>query len=161
MIRLLIPLFIVLFTSLAAAAPEVAKAPRTEPIDITSDRMEADDSSRQVRFLGQVVARQGDVTLYAHEMRVYLQAKAQEIDRIEAYGDVRIVQGEKVATAQKGVLHNREGRIVLTGSPKVHQGDDFVSGDEITVFTREEKSVVRGSEGSRVRATFHPKEEGK
>jgi lipopolysaccharide export system protein LptA len=139
-------------------APGAAATSR-EPIDITSDRLEADDAAKEIRFLGQVVARQGNVTLYAREMRVFLPPKGQEIERIEAFGDVRIVQGEKVATAEKGVFHNEDGRIVLTGTPKVHQGRDFVTGDEITVYIREEKSVVRSGGDSRVRAIVHPKGE--
>ncbi len=71
---------------------------------------------------------------------------------------MRIVQGERVATGEKGVYLNREDRIILTGSPKVHQGKDIVTGDEIIVFLNENKSIVKGSEGSRVRATFHPQE---
>lgn len=151
---------LLLFVLLAAAVVSMAADPplgnrNGQPIDITSDRLEADDAARKVRFLGQVVARQGDVTLYAREMLVILQEKAQEIDRIEAYGDVRIVQGERVATAQKGVYLNREGQIVLSGSPQVHQGKDVVTGEEIIVYLNEDRSEVKG----RVKATFRPKGE--
>ena len=41
----------------------------------------------------------------------------------EAEGDVRIVQGARVATGQKGVLYREEGRVVLTGAARVHQGE--------------------------------------
>lgn len=161
MIRSLPILLLWLLAALPATAEPPAPAKRSEPIDITSDRLEADDATKQIRFLGQVVARQADVTLYAREMRVFLQPQGQEIERIEALGEVRIVQGEKVATADKGVLENREGKIILTGAPKVHQGKDFVTGDEITLYLHEEKSAVRSLGESRVRATFHPKTEAR
>lgn len=128
-----------------------------EPIHITSDRMEADDAARRVTFRGDVVARQGDVVIYAQEMDVFYQEGTREVERVEALRDVRIVQGPKVATGQKGIFYRAEGRLVLTGSPRVHQGEDFVEGDEVTVFIGEERSVVSSEGGSRVNAVFHPK----
>ncbi len=156
----LLLLFSLLLPAVAAMAAPANGAHRQEqPIDITSERLEADDAARQIHFIGNVVAKQGDVTLYAREMVVTLQPKGQEIDRIEAFDDVRIVQGERVATGQKGVYLSKKGQIVLTGSPQVHQGEDVVTGDEITVFLDESRSIVKSDAGSRVKATFHPKGE--
>ena len=130
-----------------------------QPIDIRSDRLEANDAKKQMRFIGNVVAKQGDLTIYAQEITLYYSEGGGDIDRVEALRDVRIVQGEKVATGQKGVFHNREAKIVLTGSPRVNQGQDFISGEQITVFINEERSEVLGQEGGRVNAVFHPKGE--
>ncbi len=148
---------------LVLAAPVLATDPigsgfsADQPIDIRSDRLEANDAKKQVRFLGNVVARQGDLTIYAQEVAIFHAEKAGEIDRVEAYRDVRIVQGDKVATGQKGIFFNREGKIVLTGAPRINQGEDFIAGEEITVFLNEERSVVTGQDGGRVNAVFHPK----
>ncbi len=64
----------------------------------------------------------------------------------------------KVATGDKGIFFRDEARIVLTGSPKVHHGKDFVEGDEIVVLLNEDRSIVRSEGGSRVNAVFHPAE---
>lgn len=130
-----------------------------QPIHITSDRLEADDTANQVRFEGEVVARQGDVVIYADSMTVFYRAEDREVQRVEALRNVRIVQGSRVATGQKGIYYRNRGRIVLSGSPRVHQGEDFVEGDEITVFINEERSIVSSEGGSRVNAVFHPKEQ--
>lgn len=127
-----------------------------QPIQITSDRLKADDNARQMTFIGNVVARQGDVTIYADHLKVFYGREDREIDRIEAAGDVRVVQNNRVATGQKGVYYRKEGRIVLTGSPAVHQGEDFIKGDAITVFLNEEKSIVTGDGDTRVKAVFSP-----
>lgn len=132
-----------------------------QPIDIRSDRLEANEAKKQMRFVGDVVATQGDLTIYAKELTLYYSEESGEVDRVEAIGDVRIVQGEKVATGQKGVFYNREAKIVLTGAPRVNQGEDFISGEKITVFLNEERSEVSGQEGGRVNAVFHPKGEKK
>ncbi|MBE0598796.1 MAG: lipopolysaccharide transport periplasmic protein LptA [Desulfuromonadales bacterium] len=152
-------LFLGMLIVSSVLAAEKPALPRQEgPIDITSDRLEADDAAKTVRFLGQVVARQGDVTLTAQEMVIFLPPQGEEIDRIEAFGDVRIVQGERVATGQKALYLNRQGEIHLTGSPKVHQGRDLIAGEEIIVYLNEERSVVKGGAESRVKAIFHPQE---
>lgn len=132
-----------------------------QPIEITADRLEGDDQAGRATFSGAVVARQADVTIYAGKLTVFYPAGQREIDRVEAYGAVRIVQGEKVATGEKAVFFNKEGRVVLSGNPKVHQGQDFVQGEEITVYLNEERSVVTGGSNGRVNATFHPQGGGK
>lgn len=153
-------LLCLLLASPASAADVLGGgASSDQPIDIRSDRLEANDAKKQMRFVGNVVAKQGDLTIYAQEVTLYYSEGSGEVDRVEALRDVRIVQGEKVATGQKGVFFNREAKIVLTGSPRVNQGEDFISGEKITVFINEERSEVSGQEGGRVNAVFHPKGE--
>ncbi|HXV21937.1 MAG TPA: lipopolysaccharide transport periplasmic protein LptA [Desulfuromonadales bacterium] len=144
---------------MAAGKTPAGSYDSSQPINITSDRLEADDAARQVKFLGNVVARQGEVVIYSAVLTLIYSEGSKDIDRVEADRDVRIVQGDRVATAEKAVFYQADGRIVLTGNARVHQGADFVEGDVITVFLGEEKSVVQGREGSRVNAIFHPKEE--
>ena len=127
------------------------------PVSVTSDRLEADDKLHQVRFIGNVVAKQGDVVIYAKELVLVYPEKGRDIDRIEALGGVRIVQGNRVATGEKASFFNQQRKIVLTGSPRVYQGDDFLEGDEIIVLLDEQKSIVKSDHGSRVNAVFHPK----
>lgn len=154
---------IVLLLVLAAAGPSLA-APlpanlRSDaPVSVTSERLEADDKLHQIRFSGNVVARQGDLVIYAGELLLVYPEKGGDIDRIEASGSVRIVQGNRVATGEKASFFNKERKIVLTGAPRVYQGKDFLEGDEIIVLLDQEKSIVKSDHGSRVNAVFHPKE---
>jgi lipopolysaccharide export system protein LptA len=156
-------LWLVLFLALIVAWPVAGWTQVTagrEPIRITADRLEADQGANRMTFFGNVVARQGDVVIYAEEIALFTEAQSREVERVEALRDVRIVQGARIATGQKGVFYRLEGRFVLTGAPRIHQGDDFIEGDEITVFIDEERSIVRSGDGSRVNAVFHPRESG-
>ncbi len=147
-----------LFGGAAALAEPVAGGgySNDQPIQISSDRLEGDDAKGLVTFLGNVIATQGTISIYAEKLTVIYVPKGREIDRVEAEQGVRIVQGDRVATGQKAVFFNREGKVVLTGNPKVHEGADFVEGEEITVLLNEEKSIVKGGGTSRVNAIFHP-----
>lgn len=154
--------FMILLTAVSSWAASPAKTGKfdpSQPIRITSDRLKADDNAREVTFLGHVVARQSDVTIYAENLTVFYEKGNRAIDRVEAQGDVRVVQNGRVATGGKGIYYRKEGRIVLTGSPAVHQGADCIQGDAITVFLNEEKSVVTGCGDTRVNAVFQPQKQ--
>jgi len=128
------------------------------PLEVTSDRLEADETAHRVTFYGQVVARQGEVVIYAEILSIFYAGNTREVARIVAENDVRIVQGSRVVTGGRAEYDNQTGIIELTGQPKVHQGKDAVSGDKITVYLNEEKSVISSKDGSRVNALFHPNE---
>lgn len=164
MSRLAVPLLLLFFLAVlpppgTAATPLDGSLTSERPILINSDRLVAEQGFNKVSFIGNVVARQGDVVIYAQELTLFYRDEGRQIDRVEAYRDVRIVQGPRVATGQKGVYYGDEGKIVLTGSPRVHQGESFVEGEEIILFLHEEKSLVRGGGDQRVNAVFQPQKE--
>jgi lipopolysaccharide export system protein LptA len=128
-----------------------------QPIVIKSNELQADTKNRTAIFLGKVVAKQADFTMHADRVVVYYGAQGGDVEKVEAFGTVRIVQENRIGTAQHAVYYNREGRITLSGSPRVVQGKDSVSGREITYYLNEEKSVVTGSPESRVEAVIYPK----
>ena len=156
---------LLLVSGLAAAAPApLSGAGSREPVEITSDRMEADDVAKTLVFIGHAVAKQGDVTISGDRLTIYYTAKdaaarGGDVERIVAEGGVRIVQGTRVATGGKAEYFRNEDRIVLTGSPKVVDGANSVQGHEIILYNKENRSVVKGGQDGRVNAVFQPKPE--
>ncbi len=140
--------------STAVAAPPG----NDQPIEISSESLDADYASGTVRFLGSVIARQGDATIHSQELVIHYDRSSRQIQRIEAFKNVRIVQKDRVATGQAARLERATGKVVLTGSPRIERGRDSVEGDEITFFLNEDRSVVKSKSGSRVNAVFHPRE---
>ncbi|AJE03004.1 lipopolysaccharide transport periplasmic protein LptA [Geobacter pickeringii] len=140
----------------ALAAPPAGERGK-EPITIKSNELSTDSKSRTATFTGKVTARQGDLTIYADRLVVHYKQEGGDVDRVDAIGNVRIVQGDRLATAREGVYLSAEQKIVLSGDPKVFQGENTVSGKVITYFVNEEKSVVTGGPDGRVEAVIHPK----
>lgn len=140
--------------SMAVAAP----LGNDQPIEISSESLDADYAAGTIRFLGSVIARQGDATLHSQELVVHLDRNTRQIQRIEAFKNVRIVQKDRVATGQAARLERATGKVVLTGSPRIERGKDSVEGDEITYFLNEERFGVTSKTGSRAKAVFLPKE---
>ena len=155
-------------TSVAVAADPEMNHDGSQPVQITSQQLEADDRAGYFIFTGNVQAQQGDVFIYAQKMTVtYVNGEKlgdntgakRQIDKVVAEDDVRIVQLNRVATGQRAVFHHREGRIVLTGAPRVVQGDNAVEGERIIVYLNDSRSVVEGGDNRRVKAVFIPGEQ--
>lgn len=140
-------------TAAPASAGEGGQA-----VQVTAQRLEADNAAGTVRFIGDVVAVQGDTTIRAEELLLVQAREGRPGERIEAYRGVRIEQGGRVATGNKAVYDKALGQVVLTGSPQVRQGDDLVQGDEIVFFLDSERSIVRSKGNERVKAIFHPRQ---
>jgi lipopolysaccharide export system protein LptA len=140
---------------------EAGSGGSAQPLRITSQQLEADHKNSVIIFSGNVVAKQGNMTIYTDEARVYYEKKEQgnEIREIVATGNVKIQEADRLATGQKAVFTNSEQKIVLTGQPKVWQGKDMVSGDKIIVFLEEDKSFVESGPDRRVEVIFYPKGE--
>ena len=131
----------------------------SRPIDVTADRVSADSARNTVTFEGNVVARQADVTLHADRIQADYSREAGAIDRIEAEGNVRFVQEGREARSARATFHNLEQRIVLSGGATLRQGQNTVQGEALTIFLRENRSVVTGGkDGGRVQAVINPKE---
>ncbi len=132
-----------------------------QPIVIKSNELQADTKARIATFVGKVVAKQADITIHTDRLVVRYAENGGDVEKVEAFGNVRIVQDNRIGTAQHAVYHTKDGKIILTGSPNVIQGKDKVSGNEITYFVNEEKSVVTGTSKTRVEAVIYPKGKGR
>jgi lipopolysaccharide export system protein LptA len=126
------------------------------PVNINADTLEYDNKQNRVAFKGHVVARQGDMVIFADSMQVAYESKG-KLKEIEARGGVKIIQADRIATGDSITFYNELQKIVLTGNPRVWQGDNVITGEKITVYIREERSVVEGSARDRVSATIVPR----
>ncbi len=146
----------------APKAKGVKVAPRTVPLVITSESLEADNKRGQVTFRGNVIAEE-EFLLCSDELFLGYGDES-KVDSIVATGDVRIVHGTKVSGADRAE-YERAGRIlVLTGNAVILECGDIVKGERIEVYLDEDRAVIDGGAGSgggaegsgRVRAVIMP-----
>ena len=157
------------FASTAAAqAPRTpaAKAPATKssedraPVTVDADKMERFGKESLVIFSGNVVARQNNSVQYADRMEVYLDEKGDKILRTVSTGSVRIITHDcRTGTARRAEYTDLDQRMVLTGNARVWQDDNVVSGESITIYLSQDRSLVQGGTQERVKAVFYPKDE--
>lgn len=127
-----------------------------KPVNIHSDSLEYDNKNNTATFDGNVVARQGDIVIFADRVTGAYGGSG-GLRRLTAQGNVKVVQGERIATGTQIVFFSKEQKIVATGNPRVWQGDNVVQGKTITVFLREDRYLVEGDPDDRVSATLYPK----
>jgi lipopolysaccharide export system protein LptA len=158
------------------------KAPKKQqpeiPLHISAAQLEADQARHLIIFKGQVKAVYGDTTLYADQLLVFYKPRKNDrsssssaetsqgisplgdlgggkVDRIEARGNVRYVQGDRVATGEKAVYYRDKDEIVLLGRPQLWRGKNHLRGSMITFNLASQKVVVEGSPQQRVEAHLY------
>jgi lipopolysaccharide transport protein LptA len=130
-----------------------------QPIEITSDSVETFVKDHLIVFKGNVTARQKDMVIYADALEALIIEDGKGIEKVTADGNVKIQQGLRVANCQKAIFYNVEQKVVMTGDPKVSEGGNIVSGDEIVFDIEKDRVEVKGGSSGRGKATIQPGKE--
>jgi lipopolysaccharide export system protein LptA len=138
---------------------------RREPIHIRSRTLEFRYNDKRITYHGDVVVTQGDVTVKSDLLTVTYEepvtgdgaapAKAenitsrQRLKEIVAEGNVDITTADRRATGKKAVFNETNRTVVLSGNAVLQEGGNRVTGESVTVFLDEKRSVVEGGGGER------------
>ena len=152
-------LFLLLTCNLATARGS------SQPIEIEADRMISQEQSNSVVFMGNVDARQGDLTIRCQEMTVFYtrskgkgKEKTSQVKKLICKKDVEITKGDWLGTGNRMDYFAKDRKVILAGNAKAWKGPNMVSGRTIIYYLDEGRSIVeqdRKRKG-RVRATIHP-----
>jgi len=148
------------------------KFDKKQPIQITSDVLEAFNDKRLAVFSGNAVAVQGDLVIRSDKLLIYYKKAAGvvkpkeakefeqmgDLDRIEAKGKVSIAKGTRVATGDEAVFDQDAQKITMTGNTVMREGNNVIRGNKITLLMDENRGIVEAQERKRVTATFYPSE---
>jgi lipopolysaccharide export system protein LptA len=167
------------FTMLVICAPGAYAFTGTEssdePIHVVADALEVDNKANVAVFMGAVKATQGDVVITSDKLRVYYERSEEDagekkkepvggmmdsggkVRKVVAQGHVKITQKDRVAVGRKATYWAGGRKMLLEGKATVWRGKNQVSGEKITVFMDENRSVVHGKPGKRVSVTITPK----
>jgi lipopolysaccharide export system protein LptA len=127
---------------------------------VDADQLENLQKQGLVVFSGNVVASQNNSTHYADRMEIYLDARGQSIVRAVSTGNVRIVTRDcRMGTADRAEYYDAEQRVVLIGNARVWREDNVVTGERITIYLAEDRSVVESGKQERVKAVFYPRQQ--
>ena len=132
-----------------------------EPTEITSQTMIAEGNSQRAIFEGGVVLKKGDFVMRSDSMIVLFaqdtshrsrqaeeSALSHKVEQIEATGNVMFERSDGTATSGRAVYSKDEEKVVLTESPVAWHNGTKVAGARLTIFLKEERSIVEG--GSQV-----------
>ncbi|MEW5909113.1 MAG: LptA/OstA family protein [Thermodesulfobacteriota bacterium] len=167
LVALVLAVLILSGISVSAKPLSPSPAPKEENnrIDITSDRLEADNNSNFAEFIGNVKAAQGTTIITADRLKVFYKGGAEKIEnagpgeesieKIVSTGNVVIHFEDRVAKADHAVYVTESRILILTG-PKstLTSGKNTVIGEKITLYRNDGKIHVESGKAGRVQATF-------
>ncbi len=163
--------FLLVGSALALAAPPPEQPPTPPEIIITSQSLVFKNQENRAVFEGKVVLTKGDFIMWADQMIVHFSGEPpsspgkkdgkasasspaaspelstfgnRALSLIDATGNVLLQQGNKKAKARKAVYHQRGEMLVLTGDPEAWEEGYRVTGTKMTMFLKEDRSVVEG-----------------
>ncbi len=123
---------------------------RDKPIQINATTLEVRDKEKKATFIGNVVVVQGETTMKCKMLDVFYEQNAvagdapkpapagpgggqQQIQRLEAKGNVVVIQKEQTATGDNAIYDLKSNSVTLIGNVTVTQGQNVVRGDRIVV----------------------------
>jgi lipopolysaccharide export system protein LptA len=118
-----------------AHLPADASAP---PLEVTAARSTWDLRAGRLQLEGEVVATRADATLTCARADVFFDG-AGKVARIEARGDVLLVQGERSGRAQRADLEAAAGRVTLRDGASLSEPPHRMVGEPIVVFLDDER----------------------
>lgn len=124
------------------------KKDEREPTIITSEILTADNKAKTALFERSVIARKGDMTLFADKMMVYYSEEKGDsnIKKIDAEGNVKLIKGERVVTSKNATYFAvPDEKVIFTGEPRATEGENVVTGTKMIYFIKDDRSVVENS----------------
>lgn len=115
------------------------------PIDVSADRAEAQDRADRAIFAGNVVVRQGNLTLRTARLTLaYTNQDGLDINRIDASGGVVVNSPSETARGDFGVYDPNDGLITIVGNVRLERGGSFLTGGRLTLDLNTGRAVMDG-----------------
>jgi len=121
---------------------------RDEPVKIRAAALELREKDKMATFTGDVYVLQGDTEMRCKQLVVFYEEETgprpvkaadpgpggdRQIRRIEAKGNVVVVQKDQNATGDAATFNMRENTVTLVGNVVVTRGTDILRGQRLVV----------------------------
>jgi lipopolysaccharide transport protein LptA len=107
-------------------------------LSIRADSASWDLRGQSVVFEGGVDAVRGAFTLRCERLDASF-SSPERLQRAVASGQVRVIHGDRVASAERAVLEVESGRLELEGQPLLRDGGRSLRGERIVLFLDDER----------------------
>lgn len=169
-------LLILSATSIAAENPLKVAGDTKQPIQIDADALEVFQEEQKAIFSGNVIAKQGEMTVKASKMTIFYDAdknKAKNKDmnnsirRIDLDGNVVLTSPGQSAKSSKGFYDTQKNQVSLSGDVTLTKDGNILKGNKLDYFIDTGYSKIyseaskTGSTNGRVRGLFVPSQETK
>ena len=143
--------FLLLIPALAAVAPASGQQSgrsgfnSNAPVDVEADRIEVQDRADRAIFSGNVIARQGNMTMNAARLTVaYTDTSGVDVQRLEASGGVTLRTPSETARGNFAIYDVNRRIVTLTGGVHLTQGQNRVQGGRLVLDLNSHRAVMDG-----------------
>lgn len=120
------------------------KADPSLPVEVTADSLDVNQNTGSAKFEGNVLVGQGEMRLSANRVLVIYKKDRQGIQRLEAVGNVILVNGPDAAEAERADYSIDTGVIVMSGNVLLTQGQNALTSDRMTVNLTQGTAQMNG-----------------
>jgi lipopolysaccharide export system protein LptA len=155
------------------AGPMIPGGNSRAPVSIDAGKLDYFDKEQKLVYSGGVVATQGDATLKAPELVIFMAKEAasaggrslgggspmgadSQVRRMEASGPVVITSKDQVGTGDRGVYDRAENKVFIYGNPVLSEGAHVVRGDAQSRLVYDLASGRAQVTGGRVQSLITP-----
>jgi lipopolysaccharide export system protein LptA len=146
-----------------------------DPIAIEADALEVFDKEQRAIYTGNVVVTQGETVMKAQKMVIFYDKPADaatqptsgtpdgdtSVRRVEADGNVVILDKEQIATGDHGIYEGATDIMTLTGNVALSKGQNVTKGTKLVYNLGTGVANVDAGATGRVSSTFVPSEKSK
>lgn len=138
------------------------KKDSNQPIVIEADELVFNQKINKAVYIGNVVAKKGDMTLYANKMEIFLDNNS-DVKKIIATGNVKFYKKpNREGKGNIAIYDKSSNTITLKGNNAIlKQGENIVEGKVIVYHIDTEITEVKaGKKKQRVKTILFPKDRG-
>ena len=145
-------LALVLLAAGPATAPAVAQALRNHntnaPVDFAADNMDVQDQLNRANLTGNVVVKQGDLTLTAARLTMAYTGTVSSgnpnINRLDAAGGVTVRSPSENASGEFATYDLNRRIITMVGGVTLNQGANVLRGGRLVIDLASGRSIMDG-----------------
>jgi len=123
-----------------------------DAVIIESEKVTVNHLQSQAEFQGGVHLIRGDFDLRCDRLLAYYHNN--ELQRAEAFGRVRMQQGQKRGASKQAIYNKKNDMLTLIGKASVEDQDGVIRGEKITHNIKTEHTQVTQGNGGRVRMSI-------
>ncbi|RMH61404.1 MAG: lipopolysaccharide transport periplasmic protein LptA [Zetaproteobacteria bacterium] len=138
-----------------------AHAAQAGRLQIQADAMALNNQRHQVKFTGSVRLERDDFVLHCDQLVAHYRDRDHALQRADAFGHVRMRQGETHGTADKAQLDYTRDVLTLIGHAVVYQAKGRLEGATIVHDIRAKHTTVSAPTAGKARLIIEPDKSGK
>ena len=127
-------------------------------VEIEAEKMTVLHQNSQVIFTGHVHLQRDDFELFSDRLVAYY--TEHDLQRAEAFGHIKLHQGDVTGTADKAILDQQQNTLTLTGNAVLQQQGSRIEGEQIVHDMKHEKTIVLPAKDGRTHMTIESDDSG-